>query len=210
MSPKIDRLGVYWAGMSGTAATDDFRVVCLGGSAGGLKAYMGILGNLPPDTGMAFIVAPHRNFEQTHLLLEILARVTAMPVVEVIKGMLLQPNRVFVMPPGKDMTIERGVFDLTTTIAHGWPTTISIFMLSLAKVYGNRAVAVILSGMDRDGSMALESIKASGGVTFAQSDPTVNSMPRHAIETGHVDFILSPADIATALMDLSRWSYKQQ
>ena len=184
-------------------AAKDFRVVCLGGSAGGLEAYKGILRNLPADTGMAFVVAQHQRFEHMHLLSQILAGVTAMPVVEVKQGMLLEPNRVFVMPPGKDMTVKGDEFDLQTTLkARGWPITISLFLLSLAEAYGHRAVAVILSGMGQDGSSALKAVKAAGGVTFAQSNAAFDSMPRHAVQTGHVDFILPPPEIAQALLDL--------
>ncbi len=184
-------------------AAERFRVVCLGGSAGGLEAYLGILRPMPADTGMAFVVAPHRGFEQADLLRQILAGATAMTVAEVKQGMHLQQSSVYIMPPGKDMTINQGEFSLKPTQKPpGWPKTISIFMLSLAEAYGNRAVAVILSGMDHDGSAALQALKAAGGVTFAQSDPAVDSMPRHAVETGYVDFILSPAEIAKALWEL--------
>lgn len=186
-------------------ASEAFRVVCLGGSAGGLEAYLGILRNLPPDSGMAFIIASHRAPEHANLLPHILSGATAMPVHEVTRGMRLEANGVFVMPPGEDMTINRhGTFDLLTTAPRrGWPVTISVFLLSLAEIYGSRAVAVILSGMDRDGSAALRAIKAAGGVTFAQSDPAVGSMPEHAVETGFVDFILPPAEIAKALLALT-------
>jgi len=184
--------------------TESFRVVCLGGSAGGLEAYTGILRNLPADTGMAFVVATHRGFEHAHLLPHILGRATSMPVVEVEQGMRVEPNRVFVMPAGKDMTVSGDVFDLRTTVKpRGWPITINLFLLSLAEACGNRAVAIILSGMDHDGSAALKAIKAAGGVTFAQSNPAVDNMPRHAVETGHVDFILSPPEIAKALLELT-------
>ena len=185
-------------------AAKDFRVVCLGGSAGGLEAYTGILRNLPADTGMAFVVAQHQRFEHLHSLSQILASATAMPVVEVEQGMLLEPNRVFVMPPGKDMTVNGDEFDLQKPLKpRGWPTTISLFLLSLAEVYGHRAVAVILSGMGQDGSSALKAVKAAGGVTFAQSNAAFDSMPRHAVQTGHVDFVLSPPEIAKALLDLT-------
>jgi two-component system, chemotaxis family, CheB/CheR fusion protein len=187
-----------------TGTANDFRVVCLGGSAGGLEAYLDILRNLPADTGMAFVVAPHRSFEHAHLLPKLLAGATAMPVAEVMQGMLLKPNWVFIMPPGKNMTLNRGHFDLQTTASpKGWPKTINVFLLSIAEKYRERAVAVILSGMDHDGSAALKAIKAAGGVTFAQSNPAFDSMPRHAVETGYVDFILPPAEIAKALLDLS-------
>jgi chemotaxis response regulator CheB len=151
---------------------EGFRVVCLGGSAGGLEAYLGILRPMPADTGMAFVVAPHRGFQHADLLPHILAGATAMPVAEVKQGMRLQPNCVYIMPPGQDMTISGGAFGLKTTQKPpGWPKTISIFMLSLAEAYGNRAVVVILSGMDHDGSAALQTVKAAGGVTFAQARP---------------------------------------
>jgi two-component system CheB/CheR fusion protein len=115
-------------------AAASFRVVCLGGSAGALTAYTGILRILPADTGMAFVVATHRGFEHAHLLPHILAGSTSMSVVEVEQGMLLEPNRVFVMPPGKDMTVSGDVFGLRTTVKpRGWPITINLFLLSLAE-----------------------------------------------------------------------------
>jgi chemotaxis response regulator CheB len=187
----------------GSTAGGEFRVVCLGGSAGGLEAYVGILRTMRPDSGMAFVVAPHRGFAHAHLLQEILSRATAMPVVEVTQGMLLKPNCVFIMPPGKDMTIDGTAFRLQTTVVpQGWPKTISVFLFSIAEQYQERAVAVILSGMDHDGSAALKAIKMRGGVTFAQSDPAYPSMPQNAIDTGYVDFILSKTEIAAALEDL--------
>lgn len=183
---------------------DDFRVVCLGGSAGGLQAYRDILRNLPPDTGMAFVVAPHRALEHAHLLPELLSTVTKMPVVEVEQGMRLEPDRVFVMPPRINMTLAGNAFKLRTTAKpRGWPKTINIFLCSLAEVTRQRAVAVILSGLDGDGSAALKVIKAGGGFTFAQSDAAYDSMPRTAVETGHVDYLLPAADIAKALLVLA-------
>lgn len=184
---------------------DDFRVVCLGGSAGGLQAYIDILRNLPADTGMAFVIAPHRAPENADILPDILRRVTTMSVVEVVEGLALEPNRVFVMPPRMDMTTADNVFHLRTTVRpRGWPKTINIFLCSLAEATGSRAVAVILSGLDGDGSAALKTIKDSGGITFAQSDASVGDMPRSAVETGHVDYLLPAAEIAKALLVLAR------
>jgi two-component system, chemotaxis family, CheB/CheR fusion protein len=183
---------------------DNFRVVCVAGSAGGLQAYLSILRNLPADTGMSFVVAAHRGLDQAHLLPNILARATTMPVVEVAEGMRLAANQVFLMPPGKEMTIKGDEFILRIKQKkQGWPITINLFLFSLAEEYRHRAVAVILSGVDHDGSAALKAIKAAGGVTFAQSNPVFDDMPRHAIETGHVDFILAPTEIAKALLDLN-------
>jgi two-component system CheB/CheR fusion protein len=185
---------------------EHFRVVCLGGSAGGLEAYREILLHLSAVSGMAFIVAPHRALEHADLLLPLLAATTAMPVIEVRQDMRLEPNRVFIMPPGKDMTttINRGKFNLERMPGvRGLPTTITVLLLSICEAYGSRAVAVILSGMDQDGSAALKAIKAAGGVTFAQSNPAFASMPRHAVATGHIDFVLQPAEIAETLLELT-------
>jgi two-component system CheB/CheR fusion protein len=189
---------------SNTAAEKDFRVVCLGGSAGSLEAYKVILRHMPADTGMAFVIASHRNFEKATSLPQILARVTTMPVVEVEEGMSLEPNRVYLMPPSVEMTVKNNEFALQPPRKpRGWPMTISIFLLSLAEACGQRAIAVILSGMGHDGSAALKAIKAAGGMTFAQSNAAYDDMPRHAVETGHVDFILSPAEIASKLLELN-------
>jgi two-component system CheB/CheR fusion protein len=190
--------------MQPSPLVDDFRVVCLGGSAGGLQAYTNILRGLPADTGMAFVLAAHRAPEHTQLLPHILSAVTPMPIVEVKEGMRLEPNRVFLIPPRMDMTMTGNEFHLRTTARPpGWPMTINIFLFSLAEAIGPRAVAVILSGLDGDGSAALKSIKAAGGVTFAQSDATSKSMPREAVETGHIDYLLSAAKIAKALAALA-------
>jgi two-component system CheB/CheR fusion protein len=183
---------------------DEFRVVCLGGSAGGLQAYMEILRNLPADTGMAFVVAPHRAVAHAHLLPHLLSTVTKMPVAEVKQGRRLEPNQVFVMPPHTDMTLAGNAFNLrTASRPPGWPKTINIFLCSLAEMAGPRAVAVILSGLDGDGSACLKAIKAGGGVTFAQSDASYPSMPDTAVETGHIDYLLPAADIAKALSVLA-------
>lgn len=181
-----------------------FRIVCLGGSAGGLAGYLDILRLIPADTGMAFVIAPHRALENAHLLPQILSRVSKMPVVEVTEGMQIKPDYVFVMPPRIDMTIVENVFHLRTVVRpRGWPKTINVFLSSLAEVSGARAVAVILSGLDGDGSAALQAIKDEGGETFAQSDAAFDSMPRAAVETGHVDHLLPASAIAEALIELA-------
>lgn len=190
--------------VNNSVASDNFRVVCLGGSAGGLEAYVSILHALPADTGMAFVIAPHRALENAHLLPQILEKATTMPVLEVTEGMRLEPDRVFVMPPRMDLTLADGLFHLrTTSRPPGWPKTINIFLCSLAETAGPRAVAVILSGLDGDGSSALRAIKAAGGLTFAQSDASYDSMPRTAVETGHIDHLLPSAEIGKALLVLA-------
>lgn len=90
-------------------AAENFRVVCLAGSAGGLEAYIDILRSMPVDTGMAFVIAPHRGPENADLLPKILAAVTKMPIVDVEDGTALEPNMVFVIPPRRDMTVNGNV-----------------------------------------------------------------------------------------------------
>jgi two-component system CheB/CheR fusion protein len=118
--------------------------------------------------------------------------------------MVLSPNRVFLMPPRKEMTVHRGAFDLAELRpGRGWPSTISLLLFSLAEAYANRTAAIILSGMGNDGSAALKAVKVAGGVTFAQSNPEFGSMPRHAAETHYIDFVLSAVDIANALLNIA-------
>jgi two-component system CheB/CheR fusion protein len=153
---------------------------------------------------MAIVIAAHRAPEHAQLLPQLLRAVTRMPVVEVKEGMRLEPNRVFLMPPRMDLITTGNEFHLRTTAGPpGWPKTINVFLFSLAEAIGPRAVAVILSGLDGDGSAALKSIKATGGVTFAQSDAASKSMPREAVETGHIDYLLPAAEIAKALLFLA-------
>ena len=160
---------------------------------------------MPADTGMAFVIAQHRGLDQPEILVQLLATSTKMSVVQVEQGMHLQPNCVYVMPPRIDMTIENDRFSLRhTQRPPGWPKTIDIFLCSLAEAMRERAVAVILSGLDGDGSAALKAIKAGGGTTFAQSDAKYDSMPQTAVETGHIDYMLPAFEIAKALSALAR------
>jgi chemotaxis response regulator CheB len=180
-----------------------FPIVCLGGSAGALQAYRAILGAIPGDSGMAFIVVAHRRRGFDHLLGPILQAVTTMPVSGVEQGQCIAPNAVVLVPAEHDVTIVDGRLVLSTRAKTvGWPITITSFLQSLAIDAGARAVAVILSGLADDGSAALGAIKAGGGVTFAQADAEWPDMPGHAIETGFVDSVLSSENIGLALARL--------
>jgi two-component system CheB/CheR fusion protein len=183
-----------------TSTSGAFRVVCLGGSAGGLEPYMTICGNLEPDTGMAYIVAQHRAPHLPELLPSILRRVSRLPVLDIEQGTRLEPDTIYVLPPRTLLTLEGEVCILRAApVMTGWPRTISDLLLSMALTLGPRAVAVILSGMDADGAGALKYIKAAGGIVFAQARPAFESMPVHAMETGHVDHVLPAHGIAAAL-----------
>ncbi|MEG4393883.1 chemotaxis protein CheB [Microcoleus sp. BROC3] len=187
-----------------------FPVVGIGASAGGLEAFIELLSHLPIDTGMAFVIIQHMLPTQESLLSEILARSTQMPVHEVVSGMPVAPNQVYVIPPNVSMTIEGGVLKLTPRgRGRGMFMSVDTFLVSLASERRNKAIGVVLSGGDGDGAQGLKAIKAAGGITFAQSQGSaqVSSMPNTAVATGQVDFILTPEKIAQKIADIGRHPY---
>lgn len=187
-----------------------FPVVGIGASAGGLEAFRKLVSHLPTDTGMAFVLIQHLAPDRESLLREILARETAMPAIEVRDNMAVEPNCVYVIPPNTRMTIERGLLKLTPREkSRAAIKPVDTFFLSLAADLGSKAIAVVLSGGDGDGSQGLEAVKDAGGITFAQSEDSaqVSSMPNTAVATGHVDFILLPEQIAGELAKISRHPY---
>jgi two-component system, chemotaxis family, CheB/CheR fusion protein len=190
-------------------SAESFPVVGIGASAGGLEAFTQLLNHLPIDTGMAFALVQHLDPSQKSLLSEILSRTTQMPVCEVQDGMVVEPNHVYVIPPNTMMTSAQGLLRLTPRKKRGVSMSIDGFFYSLAEDRGPKAIGIVLSGADGDGSKGLEAIKVAGGITFAQSEDSaqVRSMPNTAIATGHVDFILSPEAIAEKLADISRHPY---
>jgi two-component system CheB/CheR fusion protein len=160
-----------------------------------------MLSALPVDTGMAFVLVQHLSPTRDSQLAEILSRTTAMPVTEVRDEPRVQPNRVYVIPSGRDMIIAKGALQLfPRSEARGAHRPIDLFLRSLAEDQKHRAIGVILSGTATDGTLGLEEIKAEGGITFAQDDSAQQtSMPHSAIATGCVDFVLSPGEIAGEL-----------
>jgi two-component system, chemotaxis family, CheB/CheR fusion protein len=187
-----------------------FPVVGIGASAGGLDAFTQLLSHLPIDTGMAFVIIQHMSPDQESMLSVILARSTQMAVHDVTDGMAVAPNQVYVIPPNVGMTIVRGMLKLTPrSRGSGIFMSVDTFLFSLAAERGNKAIGVVLSGADGDGSRGLAAIKAAGGITFAQSEASaqVSNMPNSAIATGQVDFILTPQKIAQKIAEISRHPY---
>jgi len=178
-----------------------FPVVGIGASAGGLDAFKDMVAALPPDTGMAFVLVLHLPSRHESMLSEILGRVTTLPLAPLSDGMALQPNHVYVLPAGSDVDLDAGRVRLTPRAASvGQHRPIDHFFHSLAEHHAHKAIGVILSGTASDGALGVQEIKAAGGVTFAQDDSAQqSSMPRSAVQTGAVDFVLSPHEIAVAL-----------
>src|SRR5580704_15922480 len=191
--------------MSGTDVEARFPVVCVGGSAGGLDAYTRLLRSLPADMGVAIVIVNHLRTVATQLH-EILPRYTEMPVELITEGLLIQPNRVFIIPEQRDLHILDGEFRLKPiSKPRGWPDVITVFLRSLTQHWDGKLIAVIVSGFDCDGAAGLSGIKEVGGITIAQKLDTAAQpdMPESAIASGCIDFVLSPEDIARELVRIA-------
>jgi two-component system, chemotaxis family, protein-glutamate methylesterase/glutaminase len=183
----------------------NFPIVCVGGSAGGLDAYIRLLQNLPADMGVAIVIVNHITIMPTQLH-EVLPRFTTMPVELITDNLLIEPNRVFIIPANRDLHVEAGEFQLwPISKPHGWPDVITVFLRSLTENWDGKLIAVIVSGYDGDGAEALCGIREVGGITIAQklSTATQPDMPESAIASGCIDFILSPEAIAEQIVKIA-------
>ena len=186
-------------------AQTDFPVVCVGGSAGGLDAYIRLLKHLPADMGVAIVIVNHLRTVDTRLH-EILPRVTQMPVQLITDGLDLRPDHVFIIPPQRDLHVHDGQFRLEPiSKPRGWPDVITVFLRSLTENWDGKLIAVIVSGYDGDGADALCGIKEVGGITIAQKLETAGQpdMPASAIASGCIDFVLSPEEIAREIVRIA-------
>lgn len=191
--------------MKSKIALGNFPVVCVGGSAGGLDAYIRLLTHLPTDMGVAIVIVNHLRTVATQLH-EILPRYTEMPVELITEKLLIEPNHVFIIPEQRDLHVMDGEFRLKPiSKPRGWPDVITVFLRSLTENWDGKLIAVIVSGYDGDGAAALCGIKEVGGITIAQKPDTAKQpeMPASAIESGCIDFILSPEDIAKKIVQIA-------
>jgi two-component system chemotaxis response regulator CheB len=191
--------------MKAKSLAKDFPVVCVGGSAGGLDAYTRLLRHLPADMGVAIVIVNHLRTVATQLH-EILPSTTAMPVELITERLLIEPNHVFIIPEKRDLHVLDGEFRLKPiSKPRGWPDVITVFLRSLTEHWDGKLIAVIVSGYDGDGAAALCGIKDVGGITIAQKPETAKQpdMPESAIESGCIDFVLSPEDIAQQIVRIA-------
>jgi two-component system CheB/CheR fusion protein len=180
-----------------------FPIVALGGSAGSFKAFEKFLSQTPPDTGFAFVIIMHLDPRKNMNVAGILQKFTLIPVIEAEDGTQLAPNHVYVIPPNKDMGIHNGTLLLfKASRTKGARMSIDYFLQSLAEDQWNYAVAVIFSGMGADGETGVRMIKEKLGMAMVQDPETAEyrSMPEAAIESGMVDYILSPEDMPAKIM----------
>jgi two-component system CheB/CheR fusion protein len=188
-------------------------IVGIGASAGGLKAFELFFSKMPPDSGMAFILIPHLDPSRVSMLPELLRKYTEMPLLQANDGTKVERDTIYIIPPNKKMAINHGTLVLTEpTEPRGLRLPIDGFFRSLAEDQGSNAIGIILSGTGTDGTMGLKAIKDAGGLTIAQDllSAEFDGMPRSAIDTGMVDYVLAPEKIAEQIVNYAKGSRPQR
>jgi two-component system CheB/CheR fusion protein len=187
-----------------------FPVAGIGASAGGLEAISELVAEIPATTGMAFLFVQHLAPHQASFLTEIVAGKSEIAVETAMDGATIAPDHFYVIPPNTTLTVNDGVLRLAPRDEAERPhKPVNILFRSLAKEHGHRAVAVVLSGTDADGAQGVEEIKAAGGITMAQEPASAkyDGMPKSAIATGCVDFVLTPKELGRELVRIGRHPY---
>ncbi len=182
-----------------------FAVVGIGASAGGLSAFEAFLSGMPADrdAGMAFVFVQHLAPDHKSILSDLVRRYTRMKVFEVEDGMRVQPDCAYIIPPNRDMAFLDGTLQLLEPpTPRGQRLPIDFFFRSLAQDQRERAIGIVLSGTGTDGTLGLRAIKGEGGMAMAQTPESTehDGMPRSAIATGLIDFVLPPAEMPAKLI----------
>ncbi len=189
-----------------------FPVVGVGASAGGLEAFRVLLRALPAQNGMAFILVQHLDPSHASMMVELLAPHAAMPIVEAVEGAPLEADHIYVIPPGRYLSVRGGALQLSSPPERPTVRMPFDFLLeSLAEQCGDHAVGIILSGTAADGAVGAKAIKAAGGLVIAQDpdEAEYDGMPRNAISGGAVDLVLPLARIPRALEEYGGHRYLQ-
>lgn len=183
-----------------------FYVVGLGASAGGIDALLRLFAALPAEPGMAFVIVLHLSSEHESSLASLIQAKTPMSVVSLTETVAIESNHVYVIAPGHDLVMnDNHLQPLPVRRPQGRHVVIDRFLRALAEVHRARAVGVILSGADSDGAVGMTRIKETGGITIVQSpeDAEYDSMPRRAIETGMVDWVLPVMEMPKKFLELA-------
>ena len=180
-------------------------VAGIGASAGGLRPLEEFVGALPADSGIAFVVLQHQHAGQPTVLAELLSRHAKAEVVKVEDGTPVVPGRVYVAPPGCEISLDGDALHVSPGLPHP-PLPIDRFFRSLARSLGDRAIGVVLSGTGHDGTIGTADIKADGGIVAVQEPATAQhqGMPRSVLAAHAVDLVLPPKDIARELVRLAQ------
>lgn len=186
-----------------------FRIVGMGASAGGLEAFEQFFTRVPVDSGLAFVIVQHLDPAHHSAMPEILRRLTKIPTREATDGMRVEPNGIYLIPPNRDMVIERKALRLEEpSKIPGLRLPIDLFFRSLAREEGPEAICIIFSGTGTDGTLGLRAVKAELGTVFVQDPKTAryDGMPISAINTGLADFVLPPDKMPQQLIEFVRHS----
>jgi len=199
-------------GISNLTQQPEFQIPIAGivASAGGLTAFNQFFEAMPADSGVAFVLVPHLDATHESLMVELIARHTKMPVVEATDAMAVEVNCVYIIPPNHSLAINKGALRLSNLPEPATSqTAIDFFLRSLATDQGSRAIGIVLSGTGSHGTLGIREIKQCGGMAMAQSPESAefDQMPRSAIETGLVDFVLSPDQMPQTLIKHVRQPY---
>ncbi len=185
-----------------TAKTQRLNLIAIGASAGGLEALQDFLANFPAIENACIIVAQHLSPTHKSMLVQLLSRETELEVVEAVHLTELGPNKIYITPPDKEITVLKGQIILSKPYAATGPKpSVDVLFHSLAKETDFNVTGIILSGTGSDGSSGIKRIKESGGLTIVQDPSTAkyDGMPLASIETGKVDLILPPNQIGSAI-----------
>lgn len=171
----------------------DLFVVGIGSSAGGLEALQVMLSKLSGRENCAYIIAQHLSPTHKSMMVELLSRVTNIPIIEIQNGMLIKPKTIYMTPENTDVYVAKGkIYFKNIEQTYGPKPSVNFFFNSLGQTYGDHSIGVILSGTGSDGAFGVRAIKASGGITIAQTPSTAkyDGMPNSAINTGKVDIVV--------------------
>lgn len=190
--------------------TEPFPIVGVVASAGGLTAFKQLLGSVPANCNIAFVLIPHLDPKYESQMVSLLSKVSLLPVVEAMQGMVAEVNHVYVIPSKCFLTIDAGVFQLSDPpTPQGREIAIDFFLRSLAKDQGERSIGIVLSGTGSHGTLGIRDIKLAGGMAIAQQPTTAefDTMPASIISEGLADYVLSPAEMPATLMQYLRQPY---
>ncbi|BBM85738.1 chemotaxis protein CheB [Candidatus Uabimicrobium amorphum] len=178
-------------------------IAAVGASAGGIEALENLFSSLPQQMGIAFVVIQHLSPDLKSIMDEILSRRTEMEVLIVEDGMVVKQNKVYLLPPNREVIINGGILYLREKDNDTLSLPINTFFNSLAKDCGNKSIGIILSGTGRDGSKGIESIFDVGGNTIAQTPENAkfSGMPENAILTNKVKLVLNVDEIGSTLAE---------
>ncbi|UZR98216.1 CheR family methyltransferase [Chondrinema litorale] len=182
---------------------DNFPIVGIGASAGGLEALKEFFANMPESSGIAFVIIQHLSPDFKSMMPELLGKHTNMKITTAQNGQVIQPNKIYLIPVKKNIIIkDRKLFLMEKENSVGPNLPIDLFFNSLGNVLEEKSVGIILSGTGTDGSRGIKMIKEAGGMIMVQDPDTskFDGMPNAAISTGMVDLILPPRDMGEKLV----------